>query len=231
MPNDFKSQQHNLLKGYNMLLYFAGTMIMYEPAEECIVDFWREGILRKLPVSSSNPHFMKAASQLRESCTDKSSSTDAMSRDYERLFSRETMLLAPVHESMYKKSPSEPGISRIPDVSEFYYSYGWMPKFRPEKKDDHLGVELLFLTIMIEKYIMLDDEACRREMRYEIKRFIGQHLLSWIPEWHKKVQENSLTMSYKGISSLILACAEDIHSIVSNVTEDALQPGYLRNLD
>jgi TorA-specific chaperone len=229
MANYNIGQQHNLLKGYNMLLYFAGTMIMYEPAEECIVDFWRDGILKKLPVSSSNPLFMKAASQLRESCNDKSSTTDAMSKDYIRLFSSEIMPLAPVHESLYNKSPSESGISGIQEVSEFYDSYGWRPKFRPEKKDDHLGVELLFLTKLVEKYIMLDDEACSREMRYEIKRFIGQHLLSWIPEWYNKVQENSLTLGYKGISALILAVSEDIHSIVSGVTDNSFQPGYFKN--
>ncbi len=229
MPTDNKSQQHSLLKGYNMLLYFAGTMIIYEPAEECIIDFWREGILKKLPVSSSNPLFIRAASQLRESCTDKSSNTDAMSKDFERLFSRDILPLAPVYESLYKKAASEPGIIKDPDVTEFYNSYGWMSKFRPVKKDDHLGVELLFMTILIEKYIMLDDEACRNEMRNEIKRFIDQHILSWIPEWHNRVQENSFTMSYKGISSLIHACAEDVRSIVTSVTDNVLLPGYIRN--
>jgi uncharacterized protein YqgQ len=63
---------HNILKGYNLLLYFAGSMIMYEPIEECVVDFWKQGILAKLPVSSSNPNFARAASLLRESCSDKS---------------------------------------------------------------------------------------------------------------------------------------------------------------
>ena len=45
-----------------MLFYFAGSMIMHEPSEECIVDFWEKGILKNLPVSSSNPNFVKAAS-------------------------------------------------------------------------------------------------------------------------------------------------------------------------
>ncbi len=67
-----RDQNHNILKGYNLLLYFAGSMIMYEPNEECIVDFWQQGILMKLPISSSNPNFAKAASQLRDSCSDKS---------------------------------------------------------------------------------------------------------------------------------------------------------------
>jgi TorA maturation chaperone TorD len=221
MASDTTGQQHNILKGYNMLLYFAGTMILYEPAEECIKDFWKEGILKKLPVYSSNPAFIKAASQLRESCTDISSCTIAMSEDFYRLFSSETMSLAPAYESLYKES--------YPDVTDFYESYGWMSKLRPEMKDDHLGVELLFLTILLEKYMVLDDDACRGEMSNEIRRFIDQHILSWVPQWHRRVQENSSTLSYKGISSLIYACVEDIHSILSGRNDLNCQPGHLRN--
>jgi TorA-specific chaperone len=229
MSTDTTSQQHNILKGYNMLLYFAGTMIMYEPSEECIVDFWNNGILKNLPVTSLNPVFMRAASQLRESCTDKSSSTNSMSEDFYRLFSKEDLPFAPVYESFYKRTASDKSISDISDVKEFYSSYGWKTRYRPEMKDDHLGIELLFLTVLVEKYIVLDDEACRREMRSEIRRFIEQHMLSWIPEWHKRVQVNSVTLSYKGISSLIYACVEDIHSLLSDRKEQFSQSDYLKN--
>lgn len=226
---DNQNQHHNILKGYNMLLYFAGTMIMYEPSEECIVDFWREGILKKLPVSSSNPDFIKAASQLRESCTDKSSDTTAMSLDYQRLFKREIQPLAPHFESFYSAESSHNGNYTKSPVGEFYDSYGWKHRSRQEKKDDHLGVELLFLTTLVEKYMVLDDEACRNEMRNEINRFIDQHILSWVPEWNNRVQEHSLTISYKGIASLIMACVEDIKSILSTRKEKLSNSGYLRN--
>ncbi|HUX97778.1 MAG TPA: molecular chaperone TorD family protein [Bacteroidales bacterium] len=229
MKGDIKGQNHNILKGYNMLLYFAGTMIMYEPAEECIVDFWREGILKKLPVSSSNPLFVKAAGQLRESCTDQSSNTVAMCKDYFRLFKKEEMPLAPYYESFYKNRFSGPGRSKDSGVTEFYNSFGWKPKFRNEMRDDHLGVELLFLTTLVERYMHMDDEACRVEMRNEIRRFIDNHILTWIPEWYQKVQDNSLTLSYKGISSLIYASVEDIHSFLSNRNEIVRQPYYSKN--
>ena len=229
MATEITSQLQNTLKGYNMLLYFAGTMITYEPDEECITDFWNHGILKKLPVSSSNPVFIKAASQLKESCSDKSSSTNAMSEDFYRLFSRVKEPLAPVYESSYAKTTVSGSPVNDHDVTEFYNSYGWLPEFRPEIKDDHLGSELLFLTIMIDKFLVLDDEACRREMRNEIQRYIEQHVLSWLPEWHKRVQENSVTLSYRGISSLIYACVEDIYSILLNRNGQANQNVYLRN--
>jgi TorA maturation chaperone TorD len=205
--------ENNVLKGYNMLLYFAGSMIMFEPNEECIQDFWTKGILRNLPVSSTNPNFLKAASQLRESCTDSNFSGESMHNDYKRLFAGINKGLAPAYESLYRNHDSASRHGDSETVTEFYRSYGWESKFNGKISDDHLGVELLFLTLMIEKYLEFDDEACRNEMRNEIRRFINKHILSWIGEWNKDVQVHSKTLSFKGVGTLILACSEDILSM------------------
>lgn len=226
---EIKSEQHNILKGYNMLLYFAGSMIMYEPSEECVVDFWKNGILKKLPVSSSNPNFIKAASQLSESGLDVNFCGKMLREDYIRLFKRPEMTLAPAYESLYRKSGLYNADNTHSSVSEFYESYGWESKYKGKINDDHLGIELLFLTKMIDKYIVLDDEACRGEMRKEIRRFIDYHILSWIPEWNKKVQDNSNTLSFKGIGTLILACTEDIFSLLDNSSISIYSVETLKN--
>jgi TorA maturation chaperone TorD len=109
------------------------------------------------------------------------------------------------------------------EVREFYQSYGWVSKFRNEIPDDHLGIELLFLTLLIQKYLELDDEACLREMRSEIRRFISKHLLTWIPRWNDDIQKNSITLSYKGIANLIHGCLEDVFSIMDNPETEALK--------
>jgi len=224
-----KSQQHSILKGYNMLLYFAGSMIMYEPSEECVTDFWTRGVLKNLPVSSMNPNFIKAASQLRESCIDKKLCGKMLRDDYIRLFAREEYTLAPAYESRFleKKKSSEVNISS--SVSEFYTSYGWVSKFKGKISDDHLGVELLFLTLMIDNYIGLEDEACRIEMKNEIQRFLRQHILSWIHEWNKKVQMNANTLCFKGIGTLILACSEDILSLLDQKQPEENSEIFLKN--
>ena len=222
------SQHHNILKGYNMLLYFAGSMIMYEPSEECVTDFWTNGVLKNLPVSSSNPNFIKAASQLRESCIDKNICGKMLHEDYLRLFSINDSTLAPAYESLYNKN-SQKGGNLTAGVSEFYNSYGWESKFKGKIKDDHLSVELLFLTLLIDKYLVLDDEACRSEMKKEIRRFIDQHILSWIPEWNNLVQVHSNTLCFKGIGTLILACTEDIFSILGQQHSNIISTGYLKN--
>jgi putative dimethyl sulfoxide reductase chaperone len=213
---DNKSQNHNILKGYNMLFYFAGSMIMHEPSEECIADFWQRGILKNLPVSSSNPNFVKAASQLRESVTDKALFGRLLHEDFLRLFSHSMPPLAPAYESKYNREIADKSGYSSASVTEFYSSYGWQSKFKGKIDDDHLGIELLFLTLLVDKYLVLDDEACMVEMRKEIRRFIKYHILSWIPEWNRKMQEHANTQSFKGIGNLILACIEDLYSIMNH---------------
>jgi putative dimethyl sulfoxide reductase chaperone len=211
-----KADFHNVLKGYNMLLYFAGSMLMYEPTEECVVDFWKNGIIKQLPVRSMNQRFIKAASQLRESCEDKNICSEKLLNDYSRLFQSNGIPLVKLYESQYTEEENSDTDVKKDNVTEFYNSYGWVSKFRGRIDDDHLGIELLFLTRLIEKYLVLEDEASRTEMRSEIQRFIDRHLLSWIPEMNEQIQRNANTLCYKGIGTLIYACAEDIRNILSN---------------
>jgi TorA maturation chaperone TorD len=212
--NYIDSSQKNLLKGYNMLLYFSGSLIMYEPSEECVMDFFSDGLLKKLPITSSNPRFIYAAALLRESCTSRDTCRTELIRDHRRLFASDGMRLAIPLESEYTGThkSSDP----VKPVSEFFDSYGWKPRPGENVPDDHLGIELLFLTKLIDKYLQLDDKPCCREMRKEIQRFISQHLINWIGIWNKKVQENSISIYYKGVGNLVFACAEDLQGIFSD---------------
>jgi TorA maturation chaperone TorD len=223
------SRHSNLLKGYNMLLYFAGSMIMYEPSEECITDFWANGVLKNLPVTSLNPNFIKAASQLRESCIDKHTCGKMMHEDYLRLFARDKTTTTSPFESNFRLYGKEMQANTPANVSEFYESYGWISKFKGKISDDHLGIELLFLTLLLDKYMILDDDACRAEMKKEIKRFLSQHLLWWLPEWNQTVQTCSKTLCFKGIGTLILACCEDIYSILDQKEYQDVSVQTLKN--
>lgn len=210
------SNQNSIIKGYNLLIYFAGSMIMYEPGHECVKDFMQNGILKALPVSSNNPRFVEAALQLRDSCKKEQACADILVKDYKRLFAGSEKPLAPPVSSYYTGNRGLSGIAGSEDVSDFYNSYGWKYRSRYNYPDNHLGIELLFLTLLNDKYIDMDDEACREEMMSEIRRYIKNHLLSWIPEWKKQVDKYAGTTIYKGIASLIYACSEDIFNLLDN---------------
>jgi TorA maturation chaperone TorD len=207
-------EKRNLLRGYNLLLYFSGSMLMNKPTEDCVTDFWTNGNLKNLPVSSSNPRFIKAASLLRESCHDDILCTNFLAEDFSKLFSVTGLRLAPALSSIYLIKAQKNDRS-AENVSEFYNSYGWHSSLRDRNSDDHLGVELLFLTRLVDRYLLLDDDPCCIEMRKEIRRYIENHLLSWVPSWNNDVQEYAETSCYKGIATLIHACIEDLYGLFS----------------
>jgi TorA maturation chaperone TorD len=209
-----KREKANLLKGYNMLLYFGGSMIMSEPTDECVIDFWANGSLSRLPLSSTNPRFIKAASLLRDSCNDKITCRNLLHQEFSRLLDENGSPLAPARASAYiNGNRNEADI--VTEISDVYSSYGWEPR-QTEIPPDHLGIELLFLTKLIDKYMVLDDEPCIAEMKNEITRFIDMHILAWIAEWDEKVRTFANSDSFRGISSLIYACIEDIRGIINS---------------
>ncbi|HPC98581.1 MAG TPA: molecular chaperone TorD family protein [Bacteroidales bacterium] len=215
-------EEQNVLKGYMMMLYFSGTMIMFDPSQECIYDFWTKGILKALPVKSDNPEFIRAASLLRESSCNTLNKHSLMQEDYRRLFSNAGKELAPPYESWYRKIKDKEGRKKLADeLNSVYDAHKWVSNFRGRVPEDHLGVELLFLTHVTEKYIESEGSP-KRTIGSGLIGFIDSHLLSWLPAWKEDVDRNSITIGYKGIASLLTASAEDIKSmIVSNLSKEA----------
>jgi putative dimethyl sulfoxide reductase chaperone len=208
--------KENLLKAYSMLLYFSGSMLMFEPVEECITEFWRNGILKKLPVTSKNPRFMKAAAVLYSSCDDPATCIKALKDDYLSLFTGAGTMLAPPYESIFLSDEHLMFDKQTHEVRKFYNDYGWRSRFEGKVPDDHLGTEILFINLMVDKYMALDDPACRREMRNEMQRFIERHPLKWIGLWQAEVDRHSTTKCFKGISLLLYASLEDMVDILKN---------------
>lgn len=212
------NEKVNILKGYNMLLYFAGSMIMNEPTEECVIDFWMNGKLRNLPVKSSNPRFLTAAALLREACPEKETCHNSLKDDYFRLFATSGLPLTPPLGSIYLTRHS---LNELPSesVSDYYNAYGFSLTLREKIREDHLGLELLFLTRLVDKYLQLDDEPCIKAMKNEIKRYIDYHILSWVPYWNDDIQEHANSICYKAVGALIYACVEDIRNLMGNQSE------------
>lgn len=224
MEDKDRTDHNMILKGYNMLLYFTGSMIMYEPSEECVTDFFSGKLLNTLPVRSRNPRFIEAVALLRNSCMDKKTCKNMLQRDFNRLFSGS--LLAPPLKSVYYDKGIYP---EKESVSDFYNSYGWKYRSRYKFPDDNLGIELLFLTLLTDKYMTFEDDACRDEMGKEIRRFIEKHILSWISDWNGLMLDKAETQCYKGIASLLHACVEDIYTLMKPSPGDPSIFSNLRN--
>lgn len=214
------NEEKNLIKGYVMMLYFAGTMVMFDPSRECIYDFWTKGILKQLPVKSSNSDFIKAAGLLRDSADKTDGKYENMRNDYMHLFSGAGVEqpAAPPFASVYLDPEKLIAGQNTLDIRNIYKKYNWEPKAGKTIPDDHLGNEILFLTYLLELYIKNKDKELHAKLSSEIHEYIERHLLTWIPQWSNDVQKHATTLGYKGIAMLVLASLSDINNIVSKGT-------------
>jgi len=214
MKKEVNNNQQNLLKGYTMMLYFSGSMVMFDPTTECVYDFWTKGIIKHLPVSSSNPDFIRAAGLLQESARRASNKSELLKEDFLRLFTGTGKPLAPPVESVYRNE--EHLISGIiaEELRNIYRNHSWESKFKNKIPDDHLGIELLFLTYLIEKYTNLKEKSASHSFANEIVEFIREHLLSWVPQWKDDVIKYANTFAYRGIALLVFSSLEDVKTVI-----------------
>ncbi len=217
MTEGWTDLDDNFFTSYNMLLSFAGSFILYQPEKDCINDVIEMDLFKKLPVNSDNPKFIRAASHLRKIDTEHPLDYDLIINDHLELFGGKGYYPAPPYSSVYMSADNIINDTVIIEAGRMYNSYGWKSRFKGEIPDDHLGVELQFINLLLNKYTELEDEVCRREIRKDLVKFIGTYINPWINEWNMSVQEHAETDFYKGIAYLITSGMEDIYSTLKKI--------------
>jgi TorA maturation chaperone TorD len=99
-------------------------------------------------------------------------------------------------------------------LCEFYHRYGYHKDEKCNLEADHLGIELLFVNLLLEKYLIEDDHEIKEMMRKDLLSFIKDEMLRWLPRWAETVSERSFTKCYIGISGLIIGGLEDVRDIL-----------------
>jgi TorA maturation chaperone TorD len=211
---EYDGKNDGVLKGYSMLLYFGGSFVLDQPEESCIYDLANGDIFKKMPVESSNPNYLMATSYLHHINSKAAINYEEILNDHLNLFGGMGKPKAEPIESAYlseKESILKPSSL---DAGKRYESYGWNPIINDSKPKDHLGFEIQFLNLMLEKYFEIEDGVCHAELTADIHNFIDQHLIGWVEIWNRKIQDYARSDFYKGVGYLIVASIQDIRSIV-----------------
>ncbi len=114
--------------------------------------------------------------------------------DFPNLFLRPDLHLSP-HESLYNYPLGEtPGLwgRAAYEVQEFYRSAGLVIDEESEVIPDHLGLELLFMSYLVEN-----------DLVGQQRKFMDEHLLRWVPEYCDEVEKHAATTFYKEVAILL----------------------------
>ncbi|MFZ2287020.1 MAG: molecular chaperone TorD family protein [Bacteroidales bacterium] len=216
MASDINSvnTSDELLQAYTALFLFLGGSVSMNPGESGLPHLCDAGLLRNLPVESSNIRFGQASRLLKSPCPFKQQCNHTVAQNYGNLLSGNSEAGAYPAASHWRNTGTTTEEHHY-FLNQFYSRYGYYKTSDESLEPDHLGIELLFANLLIEKYLTEDDYEIREMIKKDLLAFINTEMLSWLPRWAEQVSVKSVTKCYTGISGLIIGGLEDVRDILS----------------
>jgi TorA maturation chaperone TorD len=106
--------------------------------------------------------------------------------EFSALFSFPHGTLQPI-ESIFRPNV----MADSPDVVSFYSQAGLALDEEYDVAPDHLGLELLFMSYLIE--------TDRTDLR---KKFLAEHIINWVPDYCDEVVKQAKTLFYREIAEI-----------------------------
>lgn len=202
-----------LLQAYTSLFIFLGGSVSMAPHESDLPHLCDAGLLRNLPVESRNSTFGQASRLLKSPCPFKQQCHLTVENNYGSLLSGKSTAEAYPAASLWRNCGTATE-EHYRHLSMIYNRYGYSRAEDEGLEPDHLGIQMLFVNLLIEKFLTEDNYEIREMIRKELLEFINKEMLSWIPRWAERVSGKSVTKCYTGISGLIVGGLEDVRDIL-----------------
>lgn len=140
--------------------------------------------------------------ELKETVTEiNTSSNDELEEllwDYTRLFIGPYKLPSPPWESVYTSPKRLMMQDAAEQVLQLYREAG-LSLETPDIMPDHIGAELNFLAVLLQKTHL---ETEQKDHYLETTgRFLSEHLLKWVPEFTKDMENAAETSFYKAVAN------------------------------
>ncbi|MEC4272530.1 molecular chaperone TorD family protein [Adlercreutzia sp. R25] len=132
----------------------------------------------------------------------------AVGDEYTRVFLGPGDLAAPPWESTYLSNDNLIFQASTLAVREAYLKAGFLPVMHPRVADDHIALELDFMSRLAQKAQGLyadDDEAGFEEELKRQKSFLNEHLLKWVPFYERRLSESGIGSFYGRILEVLTA--------------------------
>jgi len=210
---DSMNTPEELLQAYTALFLFLGSSVSMSPGESGLPHLCDAGLLRNLPVGSTNSRFQLASRLLKSPCPLKHQCHLAVGDNYRSLLAGSSDSAAYPAASHWVNTGTS-AAEHYAEQASLFQRYGYSRADDCGLPPDHLGIQLLFTNLLLEKYLTEDDYEIRAMIGRDIIQFINKGMLNWLPRWAEAVSDRSRTKCYTGISGLIIGGLEDIRDIV-----------------
>jgi len=197
------------------ILSLLSSMYLCKPTKGAIENW-------KILFAEDVPDFM---SGLKESINGIDSDSEEQLSDllweYTRLFIGPYKLPCPPWESVYTSAKRLMMQEAFDKVQEFYNEVG-LKIDDPDIMPDHIGAELNFLAILIQK---MDNEPEKKNDYLNLaKRFLEEHLTRWIPQFSQEMKKAACSSFYKELARVTRDFILTEHNILNRVVKLTISP-------
>jgi len=135
------------------------------------------------------------------------SSADELAADYASIYLTHGLRAAPF-ESVWLDEDHLIMQGPTFAVREFYKRHGMQVRDWRQMTDDHITHELQFVALLLE-----------RDEQREAARFLGQHVMAWLPAFAQRVAQRAATPFYAALALLTLTCCEQCQQWLPRVAQ------------
>ena len=181
---------------------FASRVLCDSPDGVLLAQLSTPGVLEEWPLKSLQDRMGQA--ELMASMASKES-LQLIHLDHQRLFLGPERLLACPYESVYLNPEHLTFGSQTLAVRAWYHRYGLSAPAQGREPDDHIGLELGFVSFLIMRALEAaerGDDALLREHSDAVGLFLEEHLLLWAYECLDHVALHAQTHFYRGVGLL-----------------------------
>jgi TorA maturation chaperone TorD len=199
------------IMGEKLLFGLLGKILYAEPDKTWLQSLVAQDVFAEIPFGEEKSESAKGLELLQKWSHESGASLsdisfDELRADYMRLFVGIGKVLAPPWESVYFNDARMVFQVQTLQVRDWFHRYGVETEKLHQEPDDHIGLELTFLSHLAMLGLQAIDEKddIKFEQVLEAQRqFLIEHPLKWVPEWCKLVGEKANTDFYRGLALLV----------------------------
>ena len=210
MPETSPMDWQETLTGEMLLLNLISRVIYNYPENEertWLKTLIKEDVFSGAPFAAEKDE-TKASLQLLQKWGENGLTDEIFERmqvDYMRLFIGPGKVIAAPWESVYFSEERLTFQEQTLEVRNWYRRFGLEAERIHQEPDDHIGLELLFLSHLAALGIQAlneQDNARFKELLDAQREFFKKHIGTWALTWCGLVEENARTDFYKGLAYL-----------------------------
>jgi TorA maturation chaperone TorD len=219
MINPSATEWQEILMGETLLLSLISRVIYNYPDRAWYQSLYEEDVFSEVPFAADKDETKTGLALMRkwgkDGITDES--FEKLHVDYTRLFIGVGKVLAPPWESVHFGEERLMFQERTLEVRTWYRRFGLEAERKYKEPDDHIGLELLFLSHLATLGIQAlekEDQDRFNELLDAQREFFKMHPGTWALTWCGLVDRNAQTEFYKGLAHLTRGALSELSEIL-----------------